>query len=365
MVHRARPPGRITRRRRGAAFHAALGAARRTRRPGRGRSCFGRGAADGDPRPTASPARRIGRACADNAGGARRPGIGDAGRPRRCPGGAGPAARPSRAGGRPVATRRGGRPPARFSLSGAEPRSQHAVIEIARYRADPDRPVAQGGDRAVPRAGAERGMTAPAESPLTIRRRGFLPVLSSPSGAGETTIGRPLVELEPTLSLSVSVTTRPARPGEIDGHHYRFIDQARYDAMVAAGELLEHATVFDHSYGTPRQPIDEAIAAGRDIVTDIDWQGTQQVSEKLRDDLVTVFVLPPSMAALEARLRTRAQDSADVVAARMAKSAAEMSHWPEYDYVIVNRDIEDSVAEVRAILTAERLKRTRQVGLGR
>jgi guanylate kinase len=209
-------------------------------------------------------------------------------------------------------------------------------------------------------------MTAPVAaegSSSAIRRRGFLLVLSSPSGAGKTTIRRRLVELDLTLSLSVSVTTRPARPGEIDGHHYRFIDQAQYDAMVAAGDLLEHATVFDHSYGTPRQAIEDRIADGRDIVTDIDWQGTQQLSEKLRDDLVTVFVLPPSMAALEARLRTRAQDSAEIVAARMAKSAAEMSHWPEYDYVIVNRDIEDSVAEVRAIVTAERLKRTRQIGL--
>jgi guanylate kinase len=209
-------------------------------------------------------------------------------------------------------------------------------------------------------------MTAPVTvegSSSAIRRRGFLLVLSSPSGAGKTTIRRRLVELDPTLSLSVSVTTRPARPGEIDGHHYRFIDKARYDAMVAAGELLEHATVFDHSYGTPRQPIEDRIAAGRDIVTDIDWQGTQQLSEKLRDDLVTVFVLPPTMAALEARLRTRAQDSPEIVAARMAKSAAEMSHWPEYDYVIVNRDVEDSVAEVQAIVIAERLKRTRQIGL--
>jgi guanylate kinase len=205
-------------------------------------------------------------------------------------------------------------------------------------------------------------MTAPAAT-STIRRRGFLLVLSSPSGAGKTTIRRRLVERDPTLCLSVSVTTRPARPGEIDGHHYRFIDQARYDAMVAAGELLEHATVFDHSYGTPRQPIEEAVAAGREIVTDIDWQGTQQLSEKLRDDLVTVFVLPPSLAALQARLETRAQDSPEIVAARMAKSAAEMSHWPEYDYVIVNRDIEESVALVEAIVTAERLKRTRQVGL--
>jgi len=200
-------------------------------------------------------------------------------------------------------------------------------------------------------------------SSSAIRRRGFLLVLSSPSGAGKTTIRRRLVELDPTLSLSVSVTTRPARPGEIEGRHYYFVDRARYDAMVTAGELLEHATVFDHNYGTPRQPIEETIADGRDIVTDIDWQGTQQLSEKLRDDLVTVFVLPPSMAALEARLRTRAQDSAEIVAARMAKSAAEMSHWPEYDYVIVNRDIEESVGEVQAIVIAERLKRSRRIGL--
>jgi guanylate kinase len=196
-----------------------------------------------------------------------------------------------------------------------------------------------------------------------IRRRGFLLVLSSPSGAGKTTIRRLLVERDPSLTLSISVTTRPPRPGEIDGRHYRFIDAARYDAMVKAGELLEHASVFGHAYGTPRRPVEEAIAAGRDIVTDIDWQGTQQLSEKLRDDLVTVFVLPPSMEALEARLRTRAQDSDATVAARMAKSAEEMSHWSEYDYVIVNRDLDESVAEVQAILTAERLRRARQAGL--
>jgi guanylate kinase len=203
---------------------------------------------------------------------------------------------------------------------------------------------------------------APDLSPA-IRRRGFLLVLSSPSGAGKTTIAHRLVERDRSLSLSVSVTTRPPRPGETDGKDYTFIDQARYDAMVAAGELLEHASVFDHSYGTPRRPIEAALAQGRDIVTDIDWQGTQQLSENAPNDLVKVFVLPPSPDALEARLRARAQDSAEVVAARMAKSAAEMSHWPEYDYVIVNRDIEESVALVQAIVTAERLKRTRQVGL--
>jgi len=165
------------------------------------------------------------------------------------------------------------------------------------------------------------------------------------------------------LSLSVSVTTRPPRSGEVDGRGYRFIDQASFDRMVERGELLEHATVFGHCYGTPRAPVDVAIAEGRDIVTDIDWQGTQQVKASLRDDLVTIFVLPPSSAALAARLKTRAQDSTEVVAARMAKSAEEMSHWPEYGYVIVNDDLEVSVAQAQAIVTAERLSRARQVGL--
>jgi guanylate kinase len=196
-----------------------------------------------------------------------------------------------------------------------------------------------------------------------IRRRGFLLVLSSPSGAGKTTITRRLLERDPTLSLSVSVTTRPRRPSEIDGKDYHFIDQATFDRMVAGDELLEHATVFGHCYGTPRQPIDKAIAAGSDVVTDIDWQGTQQVSASLSGDLVTVFILPPSMAALESRLRTRAQDSDAVVAQRMAKSSEEMSHWPEYGYVIVNDDLDASVAQAQAIVTAERLSRDRQIGL--
>jgi guanylate kinase len=196
-----------------------------------------------------------------------------------------------------------------------------------------------------------------------IRRRGFLLVLSSPSGAGKTTITRRLLERDPTLSLSVSVTTRPRRPSEIDGKDYHFIDQATFDRMVAGDELLEHATVFGHCYGTPRQPIDKAIAAGSDVVTDIDWQGTQQVSASLSGDLVTVFILPPSMAALESRLRTRAQDSDAVVAQRMAKSSEEMSHWPEYGYVIVNDDLDASIAQAQAIVTAERLKRDRQLGL--
>jgi guanylate kinase len=206
-------------------------------------------------------------------------------------------------------------------------------------------------------------MSPAAGSPVQIRRRGFLLVLSSPSGAGKTTITRRLLERDPSLSLSVSVTTRPRRSSEIDGRDYHFIDQPAFDRMVERGELLEHATVFGHCYGTPRQPIDEAIAAGSDVVTDIDWQGTQQVSASLSGDLVTVFILPPSTAALEARLRTRAQDSDAVVAQRMAKSSEEMSHWPEYFYVIVNDDLDASVAQAQAIVTAERLKRDRQLGL--
>ena len=196
-----------------------------------------------------------------------------------------------------------------------------------------------------------------------IRRRGLLLVLSSPSGAGKTTITRRLVSEDPALTLSISVTTRPMRPGEIDGRDYRFIDQRRFDQMVEQEELLEHARVFGNCYGTPRQPIDAALAAGRDVVGDLDWQGTQQLAGKVRPDLVAVFVLPPNAAALEQRLRARAQDSASVVAARMAKSAEEMSHWPEYDYVIVNNTVEDSVAQARAIVTAERLRRERQPGL--
>jgi guanylate kinase len=205
-------------------------------------------------------------------------------------------------------------------------------------------------------------MSAEKSAPA-IRRRGFLLVLSSPSGAGKTTITRRLLERDPSLTLSVSVTTRPRRSSEIDGRDYHFIDQAMFDSMVAHGELLEHATVFGHSYGTPRAPVDAAIAEGRDIVTDIDWQGTQQVKASLRTDLVTIFILPPSREALAARLRTRAQDTDEVIAARMSKSAEEMSHWPEYEYVIINDDLEVSVAQAQAIVTAERLNRDRQTGL--
>lgn len=196
-----------------------------------------------------------------------------------------------------------------------------------------------------------------------INRRGILLVLSSPSGAGKTTITRALVAADRTLTLSVSVTTRPARAGEIDGKHYHFIAQDRFDAMARAGDLLEHAVVFGNCYGTPRAPVMAALAAGRDIISDIDWQGTQQLGERVRDDLVSVFVLPPSLAVLEERLARRAQDSAAVVAERMAKSADEMSHWPEYDYVVVNRDLAESVRQVQSILIAERARRARLIGL--
>ena len=200
-------------------------------------------------------------------------------------------------------------------------------------------------------------------SGTAIPRRGLLLVFSSPSGAGKTTIARRLVERDPGLALSVSVTTRRPRPGEINGRDYTFIDQARFDAMAAAGEFLEHARVFGKCYGTPRRPIHEALAAGHDIVADLDWQGTQQLAAKAPGDLVAVFVLPPSLAALEERLRNRAQDADPVVIGRMAKSAEEISHWDEYDYVIVNDTIEESLAKAQAIVAAERLRRTRQTGL--
>ena len=189
-------------------------------------------------------------------------------------------------------------------------------------------------------------------------------VLSSPSGAGKTTISRRLLDLDDNLSLSISVTTRPPRPGEEAGRDYIFVDETAFQDMVARDELLEHAHVFGHYYGTPRAPVDDVLAAGRDVLFDIDWQGTQQMAERARDDLVAVFILPPSTGELERRLEARAQDSAEVVAGRMAKAADEMSHYPEYDYIVVNRDIDDSIAEVRAVLTAERLRRDRLIGLG-
>lgn len=188
-------------------------------------------------------------------------------------------------------------------------------------------------------------------------------VLSSPSGAGKTTISRRLIESDDNLDMSVSVTTRPPRPGEVEGVDYRFVMEAEFLRLAAAGRLLEQAKVFGNYYGTPREPVDDALEAGRDVMFDVDWQGAQQLAHNARNDLASVFILPPSHGELERRLHGRSQDSDEVVRRRMSKAAAEMSHWAEYDYIIVNREIEDSVAGVRAILAAERRKRDRQVGL--
>ena len=196
-----------------------------------------------------------------------------------------------------------------------------------------------------------------------IQRRGLMLVLSSPSGAGKTTLSRQLLDNDKQIQLSVSCTTRQKRPGERDGVDYRFVDTATFRGMIERKEFLEYAEVFANYYGTPKAPVDEALAAGRDVLFDIDWQGTQQLRDKGRADLVTVFILPPSTRDLEKRLLTRAQDPKDIVAQRMAKAADEMSHWAEYDYVVVNRDIGTSLTNLKAILTAERLKRERQVGM--
>ncbi len=188
-------------------------------------------------------------------------------------------------------------------------------------------------------------------------RRGLMFVLSSPSGAGKTTLTRNLIEQDKDLELSISVTTRPRRASEIDGVHYHFIKQRRFDAMRDAGELLEHAEVHGNCYGTPREAVERALAEGRDILFDIDWQGTQQLYASMRDDIVSVFVLPPSAAELKARLERRAEDSADVIARRLKNALGEIAHWHEYDYVVINHDLDKSFAELRAILTAARLKR--------
>jgi len=197
-----------------------------------------------------------------------------------------------------------------------------------------------------------------------IGRRGVMLVLSSPSGAGKTTISRLLLERDENLTMSVSVTTRPKRPGETEGIDYRFVDPIAFNLMVNRQEFLEYAKVFDHYYGTPRDAVEVSLGAGRDVLFDIDWQGTQQLVENAVRDVATVFILPPSTMELERRLNTRAQDPPEVVAARMSKAADEISHYPEYTYIIVNWDIEKSVAQVRSILAAERLKRDRLTGLG-
>ncbi|MGA7386511.1 MAG: guanylate kinase [Pseudolabrys sp.] len=196
-----------------------------------------------------------------------------------------------------------------------------------------------------------------------VARRGLMLVLSSPSGAGKTTLSRKLLDEDKGVMLSVSVTTRKIRPGEKDGRDYHFIARKRFDVLIEKSELLEWAEVFDNYYGTPAKPVMDALAAGRDVLFDIDWQGTQQLSDKARNDLVTVFVLPPSIPELERRLHTRAQDDYETIHRRMAKAADEMSHWAEYDYVVINRDVAQAFDDVKAILSAERLKRERQPGL--
>lgn len=200
---------------------------------------------------------------------------------------------------------------------------------------------------------------------ITIDRRGLMLVLSSPSGAGKTTLTRRLLEMDTRLVLSISATTRAPRPGEVEGQDYFFVTPEDFSRMVAEDGFLEHASVFGRHYGTPRRPVEQALAQGRDVVFDIDWQGTQQLKERARDDVVSIFVLPPSREALEKRLSTRAQDSAETIKARMATADAELSHWAEYDYVIVNDSLDHAFAEVQMILAAERLKRTRQSGLSR
>lgn len=202
----------------------------------------------------------------------------------------------------------------------------------------------------------------PANLP-TVARRGLMLVLSSPSGAGKSTIARALLERDPNIAMSVSCTTRQPRPGEVDGKDYHFITVERFNAMVENREFLEHARVFDNLYGTPKGPVEDTLASGRDVLFDIDWQGTQQLGQNARADLVTVFILPPSLEELERRLRSRAQDTDDVVKKRMAKAGDEMSHWFEYEYILLNTEVDRSIARVQAILDAERLKRDRQVGM--
>ena len=195
------------------------------------------------------------------------------------------------------------------------------------------------------------------------RRRGLLIVLSSPSGAGKSTISRMLLESDSHITLSISATTRPMRPGEVEGRDYFFVDKPKFERMVEQGDLLEWATVFDNLYGTPRAPVEAALSAGQDVLFDIDWQGTQQLHQKASIDVVRVFILPPSAADLEKRLHTRAQDSDEVIRGRMSRASHELSHWAEYDYIVVNHTVDDAFAEVQSILKAERLKRERRTGL--
>jgi guanylate kinase len=196
-----------------------------------------------------------------------------------------------------------------------------------------------------------------------IRRRGVMLVVSSPSGAGKTTLTRTLLERDPDVSLSISVTTRPARPGEIDGVHYHFVAKEQFQKMTERGELLEHAHVYGYSYGTPRPAVEAALASGKDVLFDIDWQGAQQLRLAAEQDLVGIFILPPTMEELERRLRSRAQDPEEVVRHRLAQVTNDVTHWAEYDYVLVNHDLETSMRALTGILIAERLKRRRNLGL--
>ena len=196
-----------------------------------------------------------------------------------------------------------------------------------------------------------------------LQRRGLMFVLSSPSGAGKTTITRALLNNNPNLEISISATTRPRRPGEVDGQDYYFVDIPQFNAMVDNGEMLEHAKVFGNYYGTPKQPVEEALNRGNDIIFDIDWQGTQRLREIAREDLVTVFILPPNAKELERRLRSRAQDYEEAIRVRMDKAADEMTHYSEYDYVLINNNVDLAIAQAQNILDSERLKRHRLVGL--
>ena len=198
---------------------------------------------------------------------------------------------------------------------------------------------------------------------LTRHRRGLLIVLSSPSGAGKSTISRMLLETDSEVTMSISATTRPMRPGEADHVDYHFVDDAEFDRLIEAGEFVEWAPVFGYRYGTPKAPVKQALKDGRDILFDIDWQGTQQLKAAMGEDLVSLFLLPPSMSELERRLRERGTDSEQVIAQRMSRADAEISHWPEYEYVLVNRDAEQCLRQVQAIVAAERLKTRRQTNL--